>query len=137
MLAAEGITPRMLDRPDYPRFGVIGEVQRLIGDCVGGVVFGYSQLTVREGVWRGGTPEEKQIRDVGLSTPWNNVEAGMAVIQGLPLLILSQKGVDGGIFDVADGDQLYHAGVDEDWRAPRFQNSFTTWCADVHERSRR
>ena len=126
-----------MERPDYPNFGVFGEIQRLMSDCAGAVIFGFKELEIHDGVWRLGTPEEKDVKEVYLSTPWNQIEAGMAVMLGLPMLVICQRGVSGGIFDTASGEhQVYKVGIEEDWNASTFINSFTGWSADVRERGR-
>lgn len=136
-LEAEGINPQTLERPDYPQFGAIGEVQRLMTDCAGAVILGFKQLEVRDGLWRPSTREEKEVKDQYFSTPWNQIEAGMAMMLGLPILVLCQPGVNGGIFDMTAGEhQVYRVLVDEDWKTPSTLNALTDWCSDVREHSR-
>lgn len=136
-LEAEGMIPQTLERTDYPQFGAIGEVQRLMSDCAGAVIFGFKQLEVRDGLWRASTPEEKYVKDQYLSTPWNQIEAGMAAMLVLPIFVVCQREVDGGIFDMAsDEHQLYRVFIDEDWNATAYLNSLADWCSDVRERSR-
>jgi hypothetical protein len=135
-LEAESMIPLTLERP-YPQFGTTGEVQRLMTDCMGAVIFGFKQLEVRDGLWRSSTPEHKEIKHQFLATPWNQIEAGMAVMLGLPILVACQREIAGGIFDVASGEhQIYQVFVDEDWSATQFANSFADWCSDVRGRSR-
>lgn len=136
-LAEEGLVPQVLERIDYPQFGAIGEVQRMMNDCSGAVIFGFKQLEIRDGLWRSGTPEEKQLKNSYHSTPWNQIEAGMAVTLGLPIFLLCQQGVEGGVFDVATTEhQVYHVFAEADWTTPAVLNLFTSWCADVRERNR-
>ena len=137
LLQSAGIEPLTLERRDYPDSGVFQEVQRMLHDCAGAVIFGFKELEVREAVWRAGTSEEKVVQDQSSSTPWTQIEAGMANMLGLPLLVISQKQVSGGVFDTASVEyQVYQARVDEDWTAPAFLQSFADWSADVRERSR-
>ena len=136
-LESEGMSPQMLERTDYPNFGVLAEVQRLMGDCAGALIFGFKELEVHDGVWRVGTPEEKQVKEMSLSTSWNQIEAGMALTLGLPLLVICQRGVAGGIFDTSAGEhQVYRSLIEDGWNAPGFTHAFTDWSADVRERGR-
>jgi uncharacterized protein YjbI with pentapeptide repeats len=136
LLRAEGMVPQTVDRGDYTPFSAVGEVQRVMGDCGGAVVCGFKQLEVREGTWRTGTAEEEQVKDMHLSTPWNHVETGMAVMQGLPIFVLSEPRVTGGIFDMTSGEPRFHyASIDDDPQGDSFRQAFTEWCADVRERS--
>lgn len=136
-LEAEGMTLQTLERADYPEFGAIGEIQRLMSDCAGAVIFGFKQLEVRDGLWRSSTPEEMHVKDQYLSTPWNQIEAGMATMARLPILLINEAGISGGIFDPTLGEPLvYRVSIEEDWNAPASQNTFADWCADVREHSR-
>ena len=138
MLRAQGMISLSVERGDYAPFGVIGEVQRVMSDCAGAVIFGFPQLEVRDGTWRPDTSEEQHVRDMRLSTPWNHVETGMAVMRGLPVLVVFEPRVIGGIFDVTTGEhQFHHVSTADDPQGPRFQQAFGDWCADVRERSKR
>jgi hypothetical protein len=64
----------------------------------GAVVLGMRQLRVDTGVWRAGTVEAAPARK-WWPTPWNQLEAGMAITAGIPTLILREEGVTGGVFD--------------------------------------
>jgi hypothetical protein len=68
-------------------------------DAADGVaVLGMRQLRVDTGCWRAGTVEAAPARK-WWPTPWNQLEAGMAIMAGVPTLILCQEGVAGGVFD--------------------------------------
>ncbi len=136
-LESEGMVPQTLERADYPNFGALSEVQRLMGDCAGAVIFGFKELEINDAIWRVGTPDEKRVKEMALSTSWNQIEAGMAITLGLPILIISQRGVTSGIFDTASGEhQVYRAVIEDGWNAFTFTHSFTDWSADVRDRGR-
>jgi hypothetical protein len=136
-LDKERMIPEMLDRADYPQFGAMAEVQRSMSRCSGVVLFAFRQLEIRDGVWRLDTADEKHITDLFWSTPWIQIEAGMAAMHGLPILVLCQRGIDGGIFDLASNDPLlYRAFMDDDWEETAFSDQFAGWCAAVRDRLR-
>lgn len=64
----------------------------------GAVVLGMRQLRVDTGCWRAGTVEAAPARK-WWPTPWNQLEAGMAIRAEVPTLILREEGVAGGVFD--------------------------------------
>ncbi|HWN09310.1 MAG TPA: pentapeptide repeat-containing protein [Pyrinomonadaceae bacterium] len=135
-LEREGMIARAIERSDYPNFGTIGEIQRAMDECVGAVVLAFKQLEVRDGSWRSGTPEEKQIKGRSFSSPWNQIEAGMAAMLNIPILVLCQRGIDDDIFDpFANVDAIHRAFIDEDWEAGAFSEQFQAWCAEVSEHS--
>jgi hypothetical protein len=127
----------MLERSEYPEFGAISEVRRRMSSCAGVVIFGFHQLKIENGMWRPGTVEEREVKSMQLSTPWNQIEAGMAAMRGLPILLVCQRGLAGGIFDLERSDHLmYRIDLEEDQSAHTFQESFANWYAAVREQAR-
>jgi hypothetical protein len=63
----------------------------------GVVVLGFRQLYVSAGTWRPGTKSETEMAGTW-SSPWLQVEVGLAVAEGLPLLVLPEPGVREGVF---------------------------------------
>jgi uncharacterized protein YjbI with pentapeptide repeats len=139
MLEEQDMVCEALERSEYPKFGTLAEVRRLMGGCAGAVIFGFVQLRVLYGVWRSGTAEETRVKDVQLPTPWNQIEAGMAATYGLPVLVVCQPGVDSGIFDfddLDDSDRIYRVELPVDDSFHSFQDCFANWCVAVRERAR-
>jgi uncharacterized protein YjbI with pentapeptide repeats len=91
-----------LRREEYPASGSLAEIRRLMSGCSGLVIVGVRQLTVADGTLRPGTPEEAQVRNVALATPWNQIEAGMAFALELPMLVVSDHLADAGVFGLRD-----------------------------------
>jgi hypothetical protein len=137
MIDEQELTCDTIERSEYPKFGVIAEVRRLMGGCSGAVIFGLSQLDVREGTWRSNTPEEARVAGVKLPTPWNQIEAGMAAMRNLPVLLVCQPGVTGGILDLGGGDDLvFRLDSGETPGGLPGGEAFANWCAAVRERAR-
>jgi len=136
-LEAEGLEAQTLERPDYPNFGAIGEVRRIMSGCAGAIIIGFPELRIQRGLWRPSTPEEKRIEDLTETTPWSQIEAGMAAMVGMPILLFGKRGVSGGIFDVVPGEVgVYQVFVDDDWSSKAFLNPFSNWCSDAREHAR-
>jgi len=137
MLDEQEMTCQTIERSEYPKFGLIAEVRRLMSGCAGAVIFGLSQLDVRDGTWRLNTAEEAPVVNVKLPTPWNQIEAGMAAMRGLPVLLVSQPGVTGGILDLGGSDDLiFRLDPGEAASARPGGEPFASWCAAVRERAR-
>lgn len=63
----------------------------------GAIILGFRQLSVN-GLWRADTPEE--VAEVATWTsPWLQIEAGMALMQGLPVLVVPERNVSEGVFE--------------------------------------
>jgi hypothetical protein len=138
LLEVQGMVSVELERGEYRECGVISEIRRRMTGCAGVVVFGFRQLEVLEGRLRPGTTAEERVKDLHMATPWSQLEAGMAAMLGLPILLVCQPGVVGGIFDVDINDYLLQrVGLSEDRKSPVFQVPFEAWCAAVRERARK
>jgi hypothetical protein len=136
-LRQNGLVPKMLERSDYPQFGAVGEVRRILQGCKGALIFGFAELTVSVGTWRTGTPEATELKNFVLPTAWVQIEAGMAAMAGLLVLVLHENDLDVGIFGVAENDTgFYRAKIADDWDSSNLDRAFSNWVADVREVSR-
>lgn len=96
-----GALPRQFLREDYGQTPPLEEITRRVATSRGVLVFGPTQLKISAGLMREGTVEEQEVTSLGLPTPWNQVEAGIAVGLGKPVLVAS-NGATGGIFDLPE-----------------------------------
>ena len=97
-----GLDPKTYEASEYPTDVPIAEVHALARICSGGVILGVIKYSDE--------PREPQASQVGKEftsqmapTPWNQIEAGILYSMGLPLLILRERGVTGGVFDHSTG----------------------------------
>ncbi len=97
------LEPRTLGRSDYPTDLPLREVYVLATHCSGGVILGFEQFFVQDGINKRGIekedPENDKLKDTIYPTPWNHLEAGILFGLGLPLLVFREPGIEGGIFD--------------------------------------
>ena len=136
MLEEQNMVCEALERSEYPKFGTLAEVRRLMSGCAGVVVFGFHQLKVLDGVWRSGTAEETKVTEMQLPTPWNQIEGGMAAMYGLPVLLACQSEVVSGIFDLDDSDRIFRVELPADESSHTFRDCFANWCAAVRDQAR-
>jgi hypothetical protein len=136
ILGERGLAARTLGETDYPNSGPIEAVRRLLDDCDGAIVLGLSQLEVQQGVLKRGAPAEVDASDTKWPTAWNHIEAAMAYVLRLPMLIIREPGVAGGVFDVGNTDRFIHqAEISEEWLAsPKFLQPFNEWLEEVQSR---
>jgi uncharacterized protein YjbI with pentapeptide repeats len=87
------------NRDTYPRFGQLSKIKSSIEKCAALIAFGTKQTFIKEGTYRPGMIGERQINQGWLSTPWNEVEVGMATMAGIPILLIKDDDIDDGIFD--------------------------------------
>ncbi len=87
------------NRDTYPRFGQLTQVKSAIEKSAAMIAFGTKQTYIKEGIYRPGMSGERLIKESWLSTPWNEVEVGMATMIGIPILLVKDELIEDGIFD--------------------------------------
>jgi len=94
-----GYSVESYTRDHYPRFGQLTAVKAKIEKCVGMIVFGSKQILVKDGIFRPNLSEETVWENEWLSTSWNEIEVGMGVMLGIPILLVKTDELKTGIFD--------------------------------------
>lgn len=130
-LEAAGAEVVTLERSDYPPAGVLSELHRVMADCRGVVVLGFRQLEISAGSWRPGTPEERPIDGTAEATPWNHVEAGIAAALRLPMFIVRDQGVTGGVFDMKEEIITVVADMDDALERNQARTSLHGWLIEL------
>jgi uncharacterized protein YjbI with pentapeptide repeats len=121
-----------LPRADYPATGALAEIRRRMSDCAGAVVFGFEELKISDGSWRAGTIEEAKLCDKAFRTVWCEIEAGMAAMINLPLLLIMEPGLTKGIFEASLVEHnIFRMSIPPDRSSPIFRD----WLAAVGERA--
>jgi hypothetical protein len=106
------------------------QLRQTISNADGVVVFGFRQLHVATGEWRPGTDEARAIAG-WYSTPWSQIEAGLAIMAELPVLAIADPELTDGVFSsdvwgdgvfgltlhMENGDWAFSAQVFESWLA--------------------
>lgn len=91
-------------------------------------------MIVQRGVSKPNTHQEKNIKNKLLPTPWNHIESSMAFMLELPMLVIRDQGVEGGIFDVGTTGHFIHT-FDlntQDWtEGNSFLQPFNDWYREV------
>lgn len=93
-LDTHDIKSRTLGSTDYPTESPLDEVIKIMDDCKGVIILGYPQINMLKGEIKG-----KETKNLLLPTEWNHIEATVAYIKKLPLLVIHHKGITRGIFE--------------------------------------
>jgi hypothetical protein len=118
----------------YPTKLPLQEVAALARHCSGGIILGFEQFRITNGVAKPGTPQEAPITNAApMPTPWNQLEAGILFGLGVPLLVFKEDGITGGVFDYGVTDVFVHSisNKSPDGPPPGFRDVFTKRQADV------
>ncbi|MDQ2841757.1 MAG: hypothetical protein M3Y72_12100 [Acidobacteriota bacterium] len=89
------------------------------------------------GIWPAGTPDEANLTDCVLATPWVQIEAGMPEMAGILICVMHEGALTNGVFGVAGNkSDVYHIRIDEDWDNMKSASAFSNWLSDVHDFTR-
>ena len=99
LLEEKGFEVIYYKRDDYPRFGQFNRVRQDILRSSGMIAFGLKQLNIHKASYRPGTLNEEEWKEKWLSTPWNEIEVGMGLMKGLPILLVHDPEICNGVFD--------------------------------------
>ena len=94
-----GYTVVYYKKDDYPKFGQLNKIRHSIESSNAMIVFGLRQINISTGSYHKNTPKEEAISDKWMSTPWNELEVGMGLMAGLPILLVKDDAIDSGVFD--------------------------------------
>lgn len=120
------------NRDTYPRFGQLSQIKAAIEKCSGIIAFGTRQTFIKEGTYRPGMNGEKQISESWLSTPWNEVEVGMATMIGIPTMLIKDDSICDGIFDdVISESFIFTLPAKTDIKELDRNQTFTSWIAKL------
>lgn len=102
----------------------------------GALVLGFRQLRVEGGKWR---PETSEARDLNgwSATPWNHVEAGLALSADIPVLAAPEDGVTEGIFAPETWTGKVRGAPIDLWSSdePAAHPSVQTWAQAIHQQA--
>lgn len=117
---------------EYPRFGQFNKVRHDIMRSAGMIAFGLKQLNIHKASYRPGTQNEEEWEEKWLSTPWNEIEVGMGLMKGMPILLVSDPAISNGVFD--NGlSECFVASISttEDCRKLEQNKDFENWFAKL------
>ena len=98
------------------------------------MAFGTKQTFIKEGIYRPEMSGERIIRNEWLSTPWNEVEVGMAAMIGIPILLVKDDSIEDGIFDrIISESYIYTLSSHTDIKALEQNQIFTEWLSRFME----
>lgn len=64
-----------------------------MNECSGIIVIALERTYFEKGIERRGGEKELELKNIKFTTPWNQIEAGMAYVKGLPILVIIEEGI--------------------------------------------
>jgi hypothetical protein len=92
-LLAHDVRPVALGRNEWSSEQPLRAIRKRMEACSGSVIIAFERTHITDGTDRGRTESEGSLRDRGLPTVWNQIEAAMAHTLGHPLLVIVEKGL--------------------------------------------
>lgn len=121
-------------RDQYPEFGQFNRVRESIHQACGVIAFGFKHLNVQKGLLYPNTSNQCAVEDVWYSTPWIEIEVGMAIMKGLPILMFKDSAINNGVFDEKLNEFFVgHIDVDKlDARDIERNSEFVNWMKQLN-----
>ena len=134
-LAGFGFAPMMLLRDDYAS-NPWAQLRHAVSAAQGALILGFRQLRVDRGEWRPDTLDAREVEG-WLPTPWNHVEAGLAIMLGIPVLVVPEDGIVEGVFSSDTWGSGVHAATMDLWASPAApaDPSLRAWVLAVRRRA--
>lgn len=131
-LRAMGYNVLYYTKDDYPSFGQLSKIREKILVSSAMVVFGFKQTHICDATFRPETDDETKWSDKWLATPWNEIEVGMGLMKGMPILLVKDPQIDMGIFDKNLSECFVaHLSTDFDSRKLRQNKEFANWLSKI------
>jgi len=92
-LETAGLSPRQMEKNEWTAEQPLRGIKRVIEQCHGIVVIAFRRYQFTSGVERQKDGGEKQLVDIRIPTVWNQIEAAMGYMKGLPLLVIAEQGL--------------------------------------------
>lgn len=116
----------------YPRFGQFNRVRTSIMRSCAMVAFGLKQINIEKASYRPGTESETEWADKWLSTPWSEIEVGMGLMKGMPILLVTDPEINNGVFDQSLSECFVaHISTTEDCRKLEQNKAFEEWLSKI------
>lgn len=132
ILTQQGFNVIYYTRDTYPKFGQLGRVRQSIRECAGIIAFGFKQLHIDKACFRPNTTDEAVWEDRWLSTPWNELEVGMGLMNNIPVLLVHDRDINFGVFDESLSECFVSAiTTDTDTRELENNKMFLQWMSSL------
>ncbi len=117
---------------DYPRFGQFNKVRHDIMRSSGMIAFGLKQINIHKASYRPGTQDAEEWTERWMSTPWNEIEVGMGLMKGMPILLVTDPEISNGVFDHGLSECFVaHISTTEDCRELEQNKDFENWLSKI------
>ncbi len=93
LLWEHDLRPRTLGRAEWSSEQPLRAVEAIMDECDGAVVVAFERWYLQDATEQRGGDKERVVRGGSLPTVWNQIEAAMAYVKRLPLLVIVERGL--------------------------------------------
>lgn len=138
-LREAGVEPRVISKTDFPTGNPLKDIARVIRECDGAIIVACERTYLETGAEKRQSPDEKPLKSLRFSTPWNQIEASMAYVLGLPILVLVEKGLqEEGLLEAKYDWYVLRVDIaDATFNDKNVRGSLSAWCRKVTIENRR
>jgi uncharacterized protein YjbI with pentapeptide repeats len=104
LIQSVGCTTVELHREEYNHSGIVAQLSDRLDGCGAMIVLGFKSVHVETGSYRDNTEDKRSLKNEFLTSPWLHIEAGMALMKNIPVLLICDEGISEGIFDSTIND---------------------------------
>lgn len=116
----------------YPSYGQFNKVRQSISRSSGMIAFGLKQINIKRAVYRPDSIESEIWENKWLSTPWSEIEIGMGLMKGLPILLVCDPEINSGAFDNCLSECFVSSvSLNEDCRTLEQNKQFDEWLSKL------
>lgn len=138
-ITSDRLTPTRLKPDQYQKSGQISAVKGKLLPCAGMICFAYRDLLVIDGVYRPKSKARRELKEQWLSSPWLHAEVAMAVMQGMPVLIVKEN-INEGLFDDLISETSIQVLYLDDFKIRDFKtgdpnSAYSEWLSKIKARA--
>lgn len=137
LLRQNDLDPRVINKTDYPTGNPLTDISRIMKECCGTIVVAYERTYYYSGIEKRASEEEKRVDEIKYTTPWNQIEAAMAYVLGMPILVLLEANVkEEGLLEEKYDWYVERVDIKESFLLKKsVRPRIEAWCKKVHARS--
>ena len=109
------------------------KITEVLNESKGAIVVAFSRIHIQEGNEKG-----VKLSDTHITTPWNQIEAAMAYVQHIPLLVIAEKGLKKeGLIEIGNDWYVHEMEmIPKSLEEKSFELSFEEWSHAVRNNNR-
>ncbi len=136
-LETAGLDPRQMNKNEWSFEQPLRAIRNVMQECDGAVVIAFSRSSFPMGTELTKTGGENSLGPINLPTVWNQIEAAMAYMQDLPLLVVAERGLrEEGLLEGKYDWRVFWTDLGEaDFQSEAFRGFLASWKDAVLERA--